>query len=449
MRFHDALKLSANVVGTGEMSEREEVLVAPLFGAVGVRCGLALESVVGVKQGQVVSIGRGNGKNLVGAVKLGRRDEHDSQSGIQRERRGHATESGQLTIIIETGEIVELLKSSHHSLRSGRVHKIKVDKILDTELLELQNCVGKIGAQNLGVCLLNQFLLEGFLCVKSETLSGLCTTSTTSSLLGRGLRDGRNQKGLDTDTRVVNLLLAETGVHDVDDTVNGQTGFGDVGGNDDLTARATALAKRCRSLVEDALLLMRSLKTDLATSVFNLIFTSQEEQNITLRLRSVDLENSSYGSLNVIALRLGGIEDLDRVGSTRDSEQRCIVEVLLEFLSVKSSRHDDNLKVGAAHGNLLEQGHKNIGRKGTFVSLIENNTAIARHLVVVHGLAQKHTIGHVLEHGLGTCHVLETNAVTDFLTQGNVHFVGDTLRDRHGGDSTRLGTSDELASEVR
>ncbi|KAI6756452.1 hypothetical protein HG530_012188 [Fusarium avenaceum] len=163
----------------------------------------------------------------------------------------------------------------------------------------------------------------------------------------------------------------------------------------------------------------------------------------------MDLENSSYGGLDVIALRLGGVKDLNGVGSSGNSEQGRIVEVLLELFGIESSRHDDDLEVGTAHRDLLKQSHENIGGKGTFVGLVENDAAVAGHLMIMHGLAQKHTISHVLEHGLGTGHVLETDTVTNFLTQRDVHLVGDTLRNRHGGDSTGLGTSDELAGEVR
>ncbi|KAI6756451.1 hypothetical protein HG530_012187 [Fusarium avenaceum] len=226
MRFHDALELSANVVSTRKMSEREEVFVAPLLGAVRIGCGLALESVVGVEESQMVTV-----------------------------------RSCELAIVIETGEVVKLLKSSHHGLGSGRIHKIEVDKIFDTKLLELQDSVGKVGAQNLRVGLLDKLLLKSLFGIQTETFSRLGTTGTTSTLLGRSLGDGRDEERFDTDTGVVDLLFAETWIHDVHDTVDGQTGLSDVGGDDDLATGTSTLAQRRGSLVEDALLLMRRKST--------------------------------------------------------------------------------------------------------------------------------------------------------------------------------------------
>ena len=68
--------------------------------------------------------------------------------------------------------------------------------------------------------------------------------------------------------------------------------------------------------------------------------------------------------------------------------------------------------------------------------------------MLVHRLAQELTVGHVLEHSLGTRPVLETNAVTDLLAQLDVELVCDTLGDRHGSDSSGLGTSDKLPGFV-
>jgi hypothetical protein len=46
-----------------------------------------------------------------------------------------------------------------------------------------------------------------------------------------------------------------------------------------------------------------------------------------------------------------------------------------------------------------------------------------------------------LEEGLGTGAVLESDRVSDLISERNVHLISDTLGDRHGGDSTRLGAS--------
>lgn len=473
------------------------MLVAPVLGAVRVRGVLALEGVVGVEQREVVAVRVGkvrlhlvgalavvggadkdlrhreegrDGEDLVGAVELGRRDEHDGKGRVEGELGGQAAERGELAVVVEAGEVVELLEGAHHGLGRGGVHEIKVDEVLDAELLELQDRVGEVGAQDLRVRLLNELLLEGLLRVQPEALSRLGTTGTTGTLLGRGLGDGGDKEGLDADARVVDLLLAEARVDDVDDTVDGEGGFGNVGGDDALATGTAALAGGAGGLVEDALLLLRGegtvegvddqragvdfahefvgFEVDFPAGIFNLVFTGQEEQDIALGLGGVNLEDCSDGGLDVVALRLGGVEDLDRVSSSRNRQQRRIVEVSLELLRIKRGGHDDDLEVRSAPGDLLQQRHEDIGRQGPFVSLVENDAAVPRHFVIVHGLAQQHTVGHVLEHRLGARHVLETDAVADLLAEDDVHLVGDTLGDGHGGDSTGLGAGDELAGEV-
>ena len=110
-------------------------------------------------------------------------------------------------------------------------------KIIDAELLELKHDGAKIGAQDLRIRVLLHFTGERLLCVKSETLSRLCTTSSACSLLGASFRDGRDKQGLDANAWVVDLLLGEAGVDDEDNAVDCQRGFGNVGGDHDLKGR--------------------------------------------------------------------------------------------------------------------------------------------------------------------------------------------------------------------
>lgn len=127
VRLHDALELRADVVGAGEVAKGQEVLVAPLLYRVGVRRRLALEGVIGVEERKVVAVGvaevrlhlvgalavvggadkdlghreeRGDGEDLVGAVELGRRDEHDGEGRVQRELGRHAAQRGELAVVV-------------------------------------------------------------------------------------------------------------------------------------------------------------------------------------------------------------------------------------------------------------------------------------------------------------------------------------------------------------
>lgn len=51
---------------------------------------------------------------------------------------------------------------------------------------------------------------------------------------------------------------------------------------------------------------------------------------------------------------------------------------------------------------------------------------------------------YLLEESFGGCAVLETDAVSDFLSETHVHFLGHTLGDGHGCHSPGLGTGHTL-----
>merc|ERR1711963_895687 len=73
--------------------------------------------------------------------------------------------------------------STHQCLWSRRVHKIKMDQIINAQFLQLKHYRSQIGPQNFWIGVVLHFVLVCLLCIKSETFSRLGTTSTTSSLL--------------------------------------------------------------------------------------------------------------------------------------------------------------------------------------------------------------------------------------------------------------------------
>jgi translation initiation factor 6 (eIF-6) len=78
------------------------------------------------------------------------------------------------------------------------------------------------------------------------------------------------------------------------------------------------------------------------------------------------------------------------------------------------------------------------------VGLVEDDGTVARQVVVVHGLAQQHSVRHVLQDGVLARLVLETNAVSDLLAELDVHLLGHTLRNGHGSDTTGLRAGNHL-----
>ena len=165
LALHDALELQAHVVGGLEGAQAEEVVVAPLSGVL--LGGVAFEGVVDVEEGEVVAVGvgeevlhlvgafavaggadedlgdgeeGGEAEDLVGAVEFGRGDEHDGEGGVEGEFRGEAAEVGEVAVVVEAGEVVELFESAHECFGCGWVHQVEVDEVIDAELLEFQHC---------------------------------------------------------------------------------------------------------------------------------------------------------------------------------------------------------------------------------------------------------------------------------------------------------------------
>ena len=72
------------------------------------------------------------------------------------------------------------------------------------------------------------------------------------------------------------------------------------------------------------------------------------------------------------------------------------------------------------------------------MSFVKHNDTVAFQQRVIHCLAQKHTVGHVFEHGLLSGHILETDSVSNMLAQFDVHFIRNALRDTHCSNTTWL-----------
>jgi hypothetical protein len=178
-------------------------------------------------------------------------------------------------LVVERSKVVEELESTHDGLGCRGVHVVKVDQIVDTQLLQFENDRGKVAPENLRVRLLlklmqgwasvpvdvekrtgTDFLDEIALRVEPEALSRTGPSSSSCPLLCRCLTDRADQQTLDSYPGVVDLLLGESGVDDVDYPVNRETRLGDVGGDDDLATGGTIGYTRSGGLVEDLLLLL-------------------------------------------------------------------------------------------------------------------------------------------------------------------------------------------------
>ena len=58
------------------------------------------------------------------------------------------------------------------------------------------------------------------------------------------------------------------------------------------------------------------------------------------------LDDRSDGGLKIITFRLRGVEDLDRVGPSRNVHEGSVVKVVLELSGIQCGAHDHQLQVG-------------------------------------------------------------------------------------------------------
>ena len=90
----------------------------------------------------------------------------------------------------------------------------------------------------------------------------------------------------------------------------------------------------------------------------------------------------------------------------------------------------------------LEEPEQNVRGDGAFVGLIQHDDRISSDIRINDTLSLQHTVRHELNLGLRACTILETDCIADLLTQPTTYFFRHSLCDRHGSNTTRLGTAD-------
>lgn len=83
--------------------------------------------------------------------------------------------------------------------------------------------------------------------------------------------------------------------------------------------------------------------------------TGQEEENVALGLFNlVDLDSSADGGLEIVAFRLGRVENLHGEGPPGNVHARALVKVLLELASIQRGTHNDDFQIFALQQDLAE-----------------------------------------------------------------------------------------------
>ena len=119
----------------------------------------------------------------------------------------------------------------------GRVQEVKVNEVVDTQGLQHQHDIAQVDSLNLGNRIVFQLMLVSPGGVESEALASSHPASSAGSLVGRRLADWGHYQGLHSCSSVVRVLFAEAWVDHIDDVVDGETGFGNVGGQNNFPSK--------------------------------------------------------------------------------------------------------------------------------------------------------------------------------------------------------------------
>ena len=129
---------------------------------------------------------------------------------------------------------MELLHGSDQRLRGRGIHEVKRQKVVDAHGFQRQKGTSQVGALDLRHRRGEHLVSVGTLGVEAVGLARTGPASPPCPLLGLSLGDGGHDQLVHARLGVVHLLLDETRVHHVVDTVDGQGGFSNVSGNHDL-----------------------------------------------------------------------------------------------------------------------------------------------------------------------------------------------------------------------
>jgi len=127
-----------------------------------------------------------NSQSLIHTFVALRLDNCLSQHRVTGEFSHPSSELGQVTVVIQGSQSIQLFKGSDKRLWWRRVHEIEVNQIINTERLQHEDDRSQVGSLyfwNGGVI---KLIRERPSRKQSETLAGRHSPSTTCSLVSRG-----------------------------------------------------------------------------------------------------------------------------------------------------------------------------------------------------------------------------------------------------------------------
>ncbi|MNM99836.1 hypothetical protein D3C81_1124070 [compost metagenome] len=117
--------------------------------------------------------------------------------------------------------------------------------------------------------------------------------------------------------------------------------------------------------------------------------------------------------------------------------------MLGEALQVDGRRSDDQLEVGPARQQGLEEAEEEVDVQAALVGLVDDDRVVAFQVAVVLGLGEQDAVGHQLDQGVLVALVLETHLIADQRTQRCTDLLGDPRRHAARRQPAWLGVADQ------
>ncbi|MCY1510234.1 hypothetical protein D9M68_446050 [compost metagenome] len=147
-----------------------------------------------------------------------------------------------------------------------------------------------------------------------------------------------------------------------------------------------------------------------------------------------------------VLVHLGGerpVPGVHRVGAAGNLDDRGITEMLGEALQVDGGRGDDQLEVGPARQQGLEEAEEEVDVQAALVGLVDDDGVVALEEAVVLGFGQQDAVGHQLDQAALVGLVLEAHLVAHQFAQGAADLLRHPRRHAACRQPARLGVADQ------
>lgn len=357
----EALEVAAQLVADADCAchglEVQAMSVAPLRiplparhkGLVGIQQGQVIalvggEGTAGQRERLVLAVVRdpdgallllrghcGNGQQLWQAAERGRGEQALCEHGLHGGELGHARAERprQLGVGVERAEREEQLERADDEARGRGGQEVEARDVVDAERLELQYHGRQVAALDLRDGRGRQGGEAGR-SVQPVALARLGAAGAAGALGGGGAGHGHGGQRVDAGGGIVGAQLDEAAVDDIEDAVDGDGGFGDVGGEDHLAYvggrgfKHGQLLRGRQAGVQghrgEALRLRTEREGFVGDALHggrDFVGAGEEDEDIAGRLLRVDVDDGRYRASEIVFRGLLEVVDVDRVHPAR------------------------------------------------------------------------------------------------------------------------------------